>query len=178
MKRLRRKRTVLAAMLIAAGSVGCRYVLLESELEREGPEFLATIWGDAPDTRLEDQIYPLVISVPDTVDAGEPFLVRVRTYLDCGEEKGATDLRLTGDRTVRMTVYTMRRTAHSNCARGRRADHAVKIVLDSRGWGYVTVVGEHRFGYLSGPLEIRCTVVVRKGYTARGEEGGCTNQGW
>lgn len=179
MKRSIWKSTVFAVLLTAAGSVGCRYVLLESELERERPEFLATIWGDDPDTRVEDQLYPLVISVPDTVDAGEPLLVMVRTYLDCHEKKGATDLRWTNDRTVAMTVYSRRRSGSPpNCFGGYRVDHAVKVVFDKRGWGYVTVMGEHHFGYLAGPLEIRCTVVVRKGYTIDGgREGGCSADG-
>ncbi|WP_419949158.1 hypothetical protein [Candidatus Palauibacter sp.] len=172
MRRPGRNRAVFAPLLIAAGAVGCDCLPFGTGTGDEESAFLATIWGDAPDAGPEERFRPLVYSVPDTVDAGEPFVVTIRTYYDCREEKGSTRVQRLGDQKARVFVYT-RRTGSPHCVRGGSADHTAEIQFERRGWADLTLVGEHRFGYLSGPLRIVCRIVVRKEYTVPGAEGGC-----
>lgn len=168
------RRTTLPLLLLSLALAGC-----ESWFAPEGIEVLGVIWRDDPAAPPETQYYPLVITLPDSVDAGQAFSVRVRTYLDCLESRGSTLVDVYDDAypvgpfnsDARIIVRTRVRPArkNENCAgHFRHADHIANVTFTKWGTGTVRVRGEHRYNPIEGgydrvsPIEVSRSIVVRR----------------
>ena len=168
------RRRAWPPLLMVVALAGC-----ESWFAPEGIEVLGVIWRDDPAAPPELQYYPLVITLPDSVDAGQAFSVTVRTYLDCLESRGSTLVDVYDDTypvgpfhsDARIIVRTRVRPARKNesCAgHFRSADHVANVAFTKWGTGTVRVTGEHRYNPIEGgydrvsPIDISRSVVVRR----------------
>lgn len=75
---------------------------------------------------------PVVIEVPDTVPAGTPFDVSVRTYGDGCVTKGDTEVRQEG-RTVNVRPYDVHSGAEICTLQLKMFDHRATVTLDDPG---------------------------------------------
>ena len=113
-------------------------------------EIVATIQMDRMDFE-----GPIVIMMPDTVDATERFAVSVRTYRQCRRSEGRTDVAIWGLEAT-ITPYTR---VGLNCPDVLRvSNQTTHIRLEARGTAQVVVVGLSNF---ADTLRVERTVVVR-----------------
>ena len=98
---------------------------------------------------------PLVIMMPDSVNATERFPVSVRTYRECRRSEGRTDVAIWGLEAT-ITPYTR---VGQNCPDVLRvSDQTVQIRFEARGTAQVVVFGLNTF---TDTLRVERTVVVR-----------------
>ncbi|WP_423926531.1 hypothetical protein [Candidatus Palauibacter sp.] len=101
--------------------------------------------------------YPVVVTVPDSVETGEWFIVSVRTYVDSPcDSKGRTQVENREAR-ARVVVYSLIGVA-GNCVRTRIREHTAELKLTESGIGRVVVVG---FSQIRGVVQDEYTILVR-----------------
>ena len=134
-------------MMVAAGLV---LVACSSIPGPSASEIVATI-----QMHLADMEGPMVIMMPDTVNATELFPVSVRTYRQCRRSEGRTDVAIWG---LEATITPYTRVGQHCPDVLRVSDQTVQIRFEARGTAQVVVVGLNNF---TDTLRVERTVVVR-----------------
>lgn len=118
--------------------------------------------GGAPDRRVLGTIEhygdAAVVSVPDTVVAGETFTVRVRTYGGGCVSQGHTEAKVSGTQAM-ITPFDIRSDAEVCTQELRFFDHAAELRFEQPGTAEVVVRGVRKPG--DEVITIERRVVVR-----------------
>lgn len=126
---MRPRHAMLPVCLLAVGALACGGPLGPRDVARPG---ILEFHGESRD----------VVSAPDTVTAGEPFDVTVRTYGGGCDQKGETRVDRSAGVVVITPIDVFTEGSGVVCpAVLRRFEHAVRVTFEEPGAGEVRVRG-------------------------------------
>lgn len=121
----------------------------------------------APDPRPQTELRPgavllesdAFLVVPDTVEAGSPFVVKVTTFGDGCTRKGVTELTVVSENHIRVAPMDLVTTGTGCLAILVTPEHTAELVFSEPGLGLVTIrVRDPRTDEV---VDLRREVVVR-----------------